>query len=666
MKLFEKILIANRGEIAVRIIRTARKLGIATVAVYSLPDRNALHVTLADEAWPLGEGDLQATYLNIPLLVSVALESHCDAVHPGYGFLSENPLFAEACREAGVVFIGPSPEAIARMGNKIAAREQAQAAGLPLAAGFTGSPEELVSKAAGLPYPVLIKAAAGGGGKGMRIVRSAAELPGMLETTSREAASYFGDGSVYVEQYIENPRHIEVQVLGDQFGKVVHLFERECTIQRRYQKIVEESPSPALTPEVRQQMCKAAVSLASSIGYSSAGTIEFLVDESLKFYFLEMNTRIQVEHPVTEMVTGFDLVEEQILIAAGLPLRFSQDDVKQKGHAFECRIYAEDPANGFLPSPGNMTLFAPPRSMGVRLDTAYKGAGEVSSAFDPMIAKLVVSGSDRATALSRMVAALGDFVIQGIKTNIPYLRQLFHHPDFMANRISTAFCDLHTGDINRQVDGLREAIRMEIPLIGFVLYSLGQKSEKHAGTVWGRIGYWRIDPRLRVGVGQTTATIEIAGRRGDRCELVLDGKPYNAVVRHTEPSKIDFEVDGHTYTCRLSADNRGYTRLTFDGHEFVCYRDDVLVNSDFYVAAGVSSGVAGGRIMAPMPGKVIKVNVKQGQEVNKGEVLLIVESMKMENSLAAPANSRVKMVSAIPGQMVDADKVLVELEMMEE
>ena len=662
MKLFDKILIANRGEIAVRIIRTARKLGIATVAVYSHHDCDSLHVTMADEAWPLGEGDLKDTYLNIGLLISIATDAHCDAIHPGYGFLSENALFASACRKAGIVFIGPSAEAIEQMGNKISARRLAEKAGLPLAVGMTGSPAELALRAEEMPYPVLIKAAAGGGGKGMRIVQSAGELPAMLEATSREAASYFGDGSVYVEQFIGNPRHIEVQIVGDRHGQVVHLYERECTIQRRYQKIVEESPSPSFTPEVRQQICDAAVSLASSINYSSVGTIEFLVDESLKFYFLEMNTRIQVEHPVTEMVTGVDLVEEQILIAAGLPMRFCQDDIKQKGHAFECRIYAEDPAAGFLPSPGMMTLFAPPHGTRVRLDTAYKGPGEVSSAFDPMIAKLIVHGADRITAGSRMVAALNDFVIQGIKTNILYLKQLFHHPEFTKNNISTAFCDLHSEAINRMVEESRNHVQMDIPLIGYLLYSLNNTGSNYDSSVWNNIGYWRLDPKIRVGAGQVVSDVEILSRRGNFCHLSFDGRNYETVVRHLEPTKLDFSVDGHTFEIRLSSDVKGYMHLTFEGHEFICYRNDILIHHDFFAATGSSAGNSGGRITPPMPGKVIRVNVVEGQVVGKGDVLVVVESMKMENSIAAPSSGTVRKVGVMAGQMVDTDKVLVELE----
>ncbi len=662
MKLFDKILIANRGEIAVRIIRTARKLGITAVVVYSHHDRDALYVTMADEAWPLGNGDLKSTYLNIDLLISIARDAHCDAIHPGYGFLSENALFARACQAAGIVFIGPSAEAIQQMGDKISARKLAEKAGLPLAAGLTGSPAELSLRAGEMPYPVLIKASAGGGGKGMRIVQSPAELPEMLEATSREAQSYFGDGSVYVEQFIENPRHIEIQIIGDQHGQIVHLFERECTIQRRYQKIVEESPSPTLTPEVRQLMCRAAVDLASSINYSSVGTIEFLVDASLKFYFLEMNTRIQVEHPVTEMVTGIDLVEEQILIAAGLPLRFCQDDIKQKGHAFECRIYAEDPANGFMPSPGIMTLFAPPRGTRIRLDTAYKGPGEVSSAFDPMIAKLIVHGTDRLTAGVRMMAALNDFVIQGIKTNILYLKQLFLHPDFTNNNISTSFCDLHTQAINRMVEESRCQVQMDIPLIGYLLYSLSNSAGKPGGDVWSNIGYWRLDPKIRIGAGQVISDVEIISRRGNLCRLLLDGRYYETEVRQLEPSRLDYSVNGHTYGVRLSSDARGYTHLTYDGHEYLCYRNDVLVHQDFMTAAGGTSGVSGGRITPPMPGKVVRVNVVEQQVVGKGDVLVVVESMKMENSISAPVDGIVTRVAVVAGQMVDTDKVLVELE----
>jgi 3-methylcrotonyl-CoA carboxylase alpha subunit len=355
-KNIQKVLIANRGEIALRIIRTLNKLGMEVVAIYAAPDAEALHVEMADEAYSLGDGNLANTYLDIAKIIRIAKKAKVDAIHPGYGFLSENPMLVKACEENNIAFIGPDARSMQLMGNKIAARKFAIENGLPVTKGLTGTTEEILKAAGTLPFPVLVKAAAGGGGKGMRIVEQESELANILETTSREAKNYFGDGTVYIEQFIEEPRHIEVQVLGDQHGNVIHLFERECTIQRRYQKIIEESPSPTLTPEIRHEMGAAAVNLCKAIGYRSAGTIEFLVDKDLHVYFLEMNTRIQVEHPVTEMVTGIDLVEQQIKIAQGQVLDIKQEQVQQNGHAIECRIYAEDPANNFMPSPGKLHL----------------------------------------------------------------------------------------------------------------------------------------------------------------------------------------------------------------------------------------------------------------------------------------------------------------------
>ncbi len=399
-----KLLIANRGEIALRIQKTARRMSIPVVAVYSYHDRDAQHVLQAGEAVLLPGENLSETYLNIEAILAAAKKTGATAIHPGYGFLSENPLFSEACEREGIAFIGPSAASVRAMGNKIAAREVAVNLGVPVTTGVTGEPDYLLANYDKVGFPMLIKAAAGGGGKGMRIVRTPGELEQALENTSREALNYFGDGTVYIEHFIEGPRHIEIQVLGDKHGNMVHLFERECSAQRRHQKIIEEAPSPALTPEVRKKMGESAVLLASSIDYYSAGTIEFLVDKDLNYYFLEMNTRIQVEHPVTEMTTGVDLVEEQIRIANGEKLRFKQSDLVQKGHAIECRIYAEDPFNNFMPSPGKIYLYREPAGQHIRVDSMeIKGKGMIHSAFDPMIGKLITRGETREDARSLMI-----------------------------------------------------------------------------------------------------------------------------------------------------------------------------------------------------------------------------------------------------------------------
>ncbi len=495
MKLFNKILIANRGEIAVRVIRSAQKLGIYTVAIYSGADEDALHVEMADEAYSLGDSiELSETYLDINKIIKIAKQSQSEAIHPGYGFLAENPEFVAACDKAGIVFIGPNTRSIKLMGNKIASREFVKKIGIPMTEGITGDTKTLLTAAKKIPFPVLVKAAAGGGGKGMRIVHKESELADTIESTSREAKSYFGDGTVFVEKYVVEPRHIEIQVIGDNHGNAIHLFERECSIQRRYQKIIEESPSPTLTHDIRLKMGEAAVKIAKEIGYNNAGTVEFLVDNDLNFYFLEMNTRVQVEHPVTEMVTGIDIVREQILIAAGNKLSLKQDEIKQNGHAIECRIYAEDPSNNFLPSPGDMSFYHEPAGNGIRIDTGITEATTIHSFYDPMISKMIVWGEDREIAREKSIHALKEYVVHGIKTNVSYLVQLLQHKAYINNLITTKYCDEHTEDIVELIHQEKNTIPKHLPITAYLMYSfykdsLFEKSQEY--NVWKEIGYWR-------------------------------------------------------------------------------------------------------------------------------------------------------------------------------
>jgi acetyl-CoA carboxylase biotin carboxylase subunit len=440
---FKKVLVANRGEIAVRVIRACRDMGIRSVAVYSEADRAALHVLMADEARAVGPAPSRESYLAIDRILQAARESGADAVHPGYGFLAENPLFARACEDAGLAFIGPPSRAMALMGEKTAARRLATEAGVPV---VPGSLEPLAgaavrAEAERLGFPVMLKAAAGGGGKGLRLVPSASALDAALERAQSEALSAFGDGRVYVEKALARPRHVEIQVLADAHGHVVHLFERECSVQRRHQKIVEESPSPRLDPPLRARMGELAVALARRAGYVNAGTLEFLVDEERQPHFLEMNTRLQVEHPVTEMVTGLDLVQLQVRIAQGEPLPFAQEDVAQRGHAVECRIYAEDPARGFLPSPGRITALRAPSGPGIRDDSGVYPGAEVSSHYDPLVSKLVAWGADRAQALQRLERALGEYTVLGIRTTLPFFRRLLADPGFRAGDYDTGLVD---------------------------------------------------------------------------------------------------------------------------------------------------------------------------------------------------------------------------------
>jgi len=496
--MFRKILVANRGEIAVRILRTCREMGIAGVAVYSEADRQALHVLQSDQAFLLGEAEPAASYLYVDRILEAARETGAEAVHPGYGFLAENAEFAERCAEAGLVFIGPPARAIRDLGDKTEARRIMQQGGIPVIPGMTRpepEPEALAREAERLGYPVLIKAAAGGGGKGMRVVRTPEEMPDACRSAAREARAAFGSDAVYLEKYLDRPRHVEVQILADGHGNIVHLLERECSIQRRHQKIIEESPSPALTPALREEMGRAAVAAAAASGYVNAGTVEFLLDPEGRFYFLEVNTRLQVEHPVTEMITGLDLVRLQIEVAAGRPLPLTQADVQGRGHAIECRIYGEDPENDFFPSPGRIVHLQEPAGPGIRNDAGVYAGFEVPVEYDPILSKLVAWAPTRALAVERMLRALREYVILGVRTPIPFLIDVLRSPAFAAGETSTDF-------IHRHFQGWRPG--QEELLAACAAYvadelarpsrgsAPGLEREGRAPTPWETLGHWRI------------------------------------------------------------------------------------------------------------------------------------------------------------------------------
>ena len=660
--MFSKLLVANRGEIAVRIMRSARKLGLKTVAVYSGADRDAFHVQQADESYYLGKQELSETYLNIEKIIDIALRSGCGAVHPGYGFLAENEQFVKACEKAGLVFIGPHAEAIRLMGNKIESREFVSKLNIPMTRGITGTPKELLQKAGSIPLPILVKAAAGGGGKGMRIVNDYDELEQILETTSREAKNYFGNATIYIEKYIEEPRHIEVQVLGDNAGNVIHLFERECTIQRRYQKIIEESPSPTLTPEVREKMTGSAVAIAKAAGYNSAGTVEFLVDRDLNYYFLEMNTRIQVEHPVTEMVTGTDLIEEQILIAQGNPMRLKQEEISQNGHAIECRIYAEDPENNFLPSPGKITLYKEPSGENVRIDSAIDRASEIHSFYDPMIAKLVVWGEEREEAIMKSITSLNRFIVHGIKTNIAFLRGVLDHKAFLQNKISTRYCDDHTGDILQHIEAARNEIPVSHPLLSYALHNLNASRTLHPSNVWERIGYWRHAMKLHFGLEGKDLQMKVHRHHGSSAVIEMEENTYLIEMDHLTQNSIRFQLEDATVSADISTDSKGTGWVTLSGFNFLIKRLDLLNESSEYVSGGNSASEK--NLFSPMPGKVLKVNVKKGDQVKRGKVMLVVEAMKMENNIVAEDDAVVENVTVEEGDMVDTDLQLIYLEKM--
>ncbi|PKQ61574.1 hypothetical protein BZG02_15405 [Labilibaculum filiforme] len=645
---YKRLLIANRGEIALRIMRTAKDLGIHTIVVYSELDRQAEHVLQADEAYSLKGNNLQETYLNTNQIIEIARRANADAIHPGYGFLAENAVFSQLCADNEMDFVGPDANAIELMGNKVNAREFAKSIGVPVLEGVVGDSNKLIEEAKEMQFPLLIKAAAGGGGKGMRIVHKKEELQSALDSTSREALSYFGDGTVLIERYIQNPRHIEVQVLADKHGNVVHLFERECSIQRRFQKVIEEAPSPTLTPELRKEMGNMAVFLAQEMNYTNAGTIEFLVDEELNYYFLEMNTRIQVEHPVTEMITGIDLVEQQLSIASGRKLKLKQEDMRIKGHAIEARIYAEDPENEFIPSPGEISFYKAPKLFDgrLRLDSAIVGPCTIHPDYDPMIAKLIVWDENRDLAIEGLHHALHNYEIHGIKNNIMYLHTLLNTSFFKQNNISTHFCQDHNDELMRKM----KEDKLEIPAILFqISFALFELNREKANSVWEEIGYWRQQgTKLRI-VDDEIIDIEI--RSENPCELVISDRVYCVENVIIDGNQLMLEFNGVRYLFYRSKYSDGQSFLSCNGIVREMMRWSEIQSS--IENTGVSERKeSDGSIISPMPGKVVKIEVAEGQKVAKGDVLMIVEAMKMENSIRAPFEAIIETVFVSEGDQV--------------
>ena len=660
-KRINKVLVANRGEIAVRVIKTLRKLHIASVAVFADNDADALHRRMADEACPLGDGALKDTYLNVRKIIDAALDAGADAIHPGYGFLSENPELVEACEANNLIFIGPDANSMRLMGNKIAARKKAMELGVPVTFGMMGSHDEILDQADSLPYPILIKAASGGGGKGMHIVWKKDDLKYELERASREAQNYFGDGTVFVEQYIENPRHIEVQVLADHFGNVIHLHERECTIQRRYQKIIEESPSPTLTEEKRQQICDTAVRLCKAIGYRNAGTVEFLVDKDLNFYFLEVNTRIQVEHPVTEMRTGIDIVEEQIRIARGKEMGWTQDAIQPQGHAIELRIYAEDPENGFLPTPGKVTAYHEPQVRGTRVDSSIDGTCVISEAYDPMVAKLVCHAKTRQGAIETAKQALKDFIIQGLTTNKAYLWEVIKNPDFVENNIDTSFCATHQVDLLKALQESRNNLNVNDIAASFLIYDCCKRQIEHkTENVWEQIGYWRYHMQLTIDVEGQRIPVSITDATAGKIKGTVGETPFSVAFIQYDDKQLKIMLNGRTETVYCSVNDEQKTIVNFHGLNFTCFRTDQLNDTMDYARKEMVNDKT--RLVSPMPGKVVKINVKEGDEVKEGTIMMVVEAMKMENNIVASGDAKVKKILVAEGQMVDNKMQLIELE----
>jgi acyl-CoA carboxylase subunit alpha len=650
-----RLLVANRGEIARRIFRTCRQMGIATAAVYADQDRDAPHAREADVAVALGGRSAAETYLAVERIIAAAKRVGADAVHPGYGFLAENAGFARGVSEAGLTWVGPSPESIAAMGDKIEAKRLVALAGVPVLQGqeLDGlSPDRLARAAAAVGVPVLIKAAGGGGGRGMRIVRDVVDLPEAVAAARREAGAAFGDERVFLERYVESPRHVEVQILGDQHGHLVHLFERECSIQRRHQKVVEEAP--AVGADLRERLTAAALAVGRAIQYASAGTVEFLLDAEGRFYFLEVNARIQVEHPVTEAVTGIDLVREQILVAEGHPLGFRQGDLSLSGHAVEARLYAEDPSHDFLPTGGRLLEWRPPLDAGVRVDSGVESGTEIPLDFDPMMAKLVAHAPTRREAALRLAVALERVVAPGVVTNRDFLVNVLRHPAFLCGDTTTDFIERH-----RPAKG-REATDAEIMDAALAAALAGQVARRAESRVLGTIASgWRNNPsglqEVRYRVGAREITVGYLRERDGCFGCTLDGVAARARLAAGALPVVEVEIDGRRRAFRVTPGSGG-TVFVQDA------RGELRLDELPRFPDPEAFEVAAGGYTAPMPGKVLDLRVRERDAVTKGQALLTIEAMKMEHLVTAAADGVVMEVRVSPGQQVDAGQVLVVIE----
>ncbi len=661
--MFKKVLIANRGEIACRLIQTCNRLGIQTVAVFSDADRNARHVAMADEAWHIGGSRPNESYLRGEKILDVARESGAQAIHPGYGFLSENADFARACGKAGIAFIGPTPEAIDAMGSKSAAKSLMEKAGVSVVPGYHGAEQDatfLANEAKRIGYPVLIKAVAGGGGKGMRLVHQHDDFLPQLDAAKREAKNSFGDDTVLIERYVQGPHHIEFQVFGDSHGNVVHLFERECSIQRRHQKVLEETPSPFLDDALRKKMGDAAVAAAKAINYTNAGTIEFIVGEDREFFFMEMNTRLQVEHPITEMTTGLDLVEWQLRVASGKPLPLRQDQITRKGHAIEVRICAENPANQFLPEIGPLYRFIYPADMeGVRVDTGVLEGDQISIYYDSMIAKLIAYGGDRQQAQQKLIEALAQTAVIGVKTNIDFLAKVAREPDFSAGKIDTHFIAQHSASLLSAPEKVPHRALVFAAITKLRANEIAAKTKLSASndaySPWGLANGWRLS-----GTGAQTflfadplsnLTREIRVRRkADSYAIEVDDHSYAVSTQGGIGKEIALTIGDHVSSA-LVLRHEDYYLVDISGerYEFLAVRPFAFDHAE---------ESASGRLTALMPGRIVKVMVSVGDDVASGQPLLIMEAMKMEHTIHSPREGKIEKVFYKVDDIVAADAPL--------
>lgn len=647
--MFTKILIANRGEIACRIIDTVKRLGITSVAVYSTIDRSSLHVKKADEAYCIGEPLAKDSYLNIAAIIAAAKESQAEAIHPGYGFLSENADFVQACIAHNIVFIGPSVESMQAMASKQLAKQLLSKTQVPLIPGYQGTSQDdllLLQEAERIGFPILLKAASGGGGKGMRVVNSAGEFAASLAACRREALASFADSTMIIEKLIENPRHVEMQIIADNFGTVLHLFDRDCSLQRRHQKIIEEAPAPNLDESLRCVMREAAITVAQSIHYTNAGTIEFLVDRHGQFYFMEMNTRLQVEHPVTEMITGIDLVEWQILVAANNPLPCPQDHIPQRGHAVECRVYAEDPEQQFIPSTGTIHFLKPPVGIGIRIDTGIIKHSSITHYYDPMIAKLIVWGETRAIAIQRMRSALNQYAIGGIKTNLSFLKAICSHPVFIDARMTTHFLNDYPLAL--------PSVDTELALLFAASHDYLFINQQQTDPIFIAAFAWHAPSTQewlwKYEYNGSVFSVLIKPINAQTFSLVLNEK---CVLAHAEFNHNSLIIEAH---------NQRHSAL-FDNQDLNLnlYFPEGNITISRYRGQAVTQAIQNGSLAAPMPATIVAILVKAGDVVKKTQPLIIVEAMKMEHTLNSPDDGTVKEVFFSLGAQVDEGVELLQL-----
>ncbi len=662
MNAFSKILIANRGEIAVRIIKTLRKLGISSVAICSENEVNALHARMADEVVWLKGDNLSSTYLDIEQIIEIAIETHSEAIHPGYGFLSENAEFARKILEAGLQFIGPSPDSIEIMGNKQNARQLVRQLSIPLIDGVEGDIEEIKRQAAKLKFPVLVKALAGGGGKAMRIVRNSSELDTAVEFASREAMNYFGDDRVYIEHYFEKARHIEIQVLADNHGNILIPGERECTVQRRYQKVIEESPSIFLKEETRKKMMDSSRKIVREINYVNAGTIEFLVDEDQNFYFLEMNTRIQVEHAVTELVSGIDIVEMQVNIAAGIEFKIVQEDLHPQGHAIEARLYAEDPALGFIPSPGFLVDYHEPlQEKGLRIDSGIDGPCELQADYDPLIAKIIVHGKDRNMALKKLSSGLSSFIINGVQTNREFLIAILKDTEFLKNKISTSWLEQRLGHILESIRNGKTHTSLSVIFSAWILgylFNRNLESGKSENNIWRQIGYWRILMKKSCIIDGRQYDFFMKSESDKNFVLTFEKEQIHLKFVSLIENHLIFLADGRLINALISIGKGNEDIVFIEGLEFPLKCGEFLSETPALNKVTDEDNNENLIIKSPMHGRIVKLNAVISAKIRKGDVLYILDAMKIETRVLAPMDGYVKDLLVMEGEQVGKNQTI--------